>query len=263
MAPACFYFDSDELVVGEVVLSGDEGRHAVSVRRMRVGEAVLLSNGRGWLGTGEVKAVCGRDRLIVQLRSWQPVPRRTPQLTVALALIKGARLDAAVEQLGEVGVDEVVLFAARRSVVRSAGAAADDAVSDALMTKLRRRAVEAMKQSRQGWMLGVERVAGSGGLCRMIAARGRNEQVFVLDQNAPELAVSPAVQSAPLAGAERITVVVGPEGGLTTAELGLLADAGATSVRLGGGVMRSGTAAVAGAVAFSLAAGRWQTADRD
>lgn len=49
----------------EFVLEGPEGRHAVSVKRLRAGEAVVLTDGRGHWADGVVSAAEGKDRLVV------------------------------------------------------------------------------------------------------------------------------------------------------------------------------------------------------
>lgn len=289
MTPAvtapCFYLDRDDLGVGEVVLADGEGHHAVTVKRLRVGEPVLISNGKGRLASGVVAAVTGRDRLAVRIDSCRPTPASVPKLTVALALIKGERMESAIEQLSEVGVDRVVVYAAERSISRSPGG-----VGEALLSKLRRRSLEAMKQSRRAWLMPVDPVRDTAALGELAArashvdgltsrptahtaaptagssghATAHSTAMFVLDVDADKALVGPEMLSdlgpARSAEASEIVVVVGPEGGLTPAELERFAAVGATQVRLGDTVMRAGTAAVAGAVAVSLAVGRWQTA---
>lgn len=68
-----------DLSGGEIVLDGPEGRHAVSVRRMRAGEDIVLTDGRGRWTAGVVKAAEGKDRLVVMdLESVSEEPRRGP-----------------------------------------------------------------------------------------------------------------------------------------------------------------------------------------
>lgn len=265
MTAPCFYLDSDVLVAREVVLGGSEGHHAVTVKRLRVGEEVLISNGRGWLGVGHVTALRGRGSLVIHLHSALTIAKPSPTITVAMAVIKGERLERAIEQLTEIGVDQALLFAADRAVVRSAGG-----VGEALLAKLRRRAVEAMKQSRRGWLMQVDAVPSTVALAAWIGqpqsagagdahATTNPSRAFVLDVDATDSLPARAAASPEFESVPRIVVVIGPEGGLTPTELECLKGAGAGVVRLGDSVMRSGTAAVAGAVAVSLAAGRWQT----
>src|SRR5207248_718314 len=100
-----------------VVLDGAEGRHAADVRRLRAGEAIDLSDGRGLLLHGEVADV-GRGTVSVSVRAVEHVPAREPRFVVVQALARGGRDEDAVEAMTEVGVDEVVGWAASRSVAK-------------------------------------------------------------------------------------------------------------------------------------------------
>ena len=98
-----------------VVLTGDEAHHAVVVRRLRVGERVALTDGRGsWVEA--VVEVTGKRELTAVAETVTRVARPEPAVTVVQALPKGDRGELAVEVLTEVGVDVVVPWAASRSV---------------------------------------------------------------------------------------------------------------------------------------------------
>ena len=77
-----------------------------------------------------------------------------PEIGVALALIKGDRLDWAVQKLTEVGVDRIIPMAAERCVVRW-----DDTKRVAQVERLRRIAREASMQSRRVWLPVVDDLA--------------------------------------------------------------------------------------------------------
>ncbi|BFO21380.1 hypothetical protein SHKM778_77680 [Streptomyces sp. KM77-8] len=74
---------------GRYVLDGPEGRHAVSVKRLRAGEDVILTDGAGRWAEGEVDAAEGKDRLVVRLGEVVEEPAESPRLTVVQALPKG------------------------------------------------------------------------------------------------------------------------------------------------------------------------------
>src|SRR3954466_10369852 len=114
-------FRLDPLPAGEVVvLDGTEGRHAVTVRRLRAGERGDLTDGRGTLAEGVV-AGADRDRLEVRVERRSVVPVPAPRIVVVQALVKGDRSELAVELLTELGVDEIVPWEAERCVARWAG----------------------------------------------------------------------------------------------------------------------------------------------
>ena len=98
-----------------VVVEGDEAHHAVAVRRLRVGEQLLLTDGLGTRALGAVTIV-GKRLLEVTVDSVERVAPPSPSVAVVQALPKGERGELAVEVLTEVGVDRIVPWAATRSV---------------------------------------------------------------------------------------------------------------------------------------------------
>lgn len=223
-------------------LTGDEGRHAARVRRLTVGEPLLVGDGRGALLDCVVAAV-RPDGLRLNVITRRTVPRPDPRLVVVQALPKGERAELAVESVTELGVDEIIPWAAARSIVRWHGARGDKALD-----RWRRTAREAAKQSRRAWLPDVAPVADTSAV-RALLSRGR---ALVLH----ETATTP-VAAAALPSTGEVLVVVGPEGGITDAELAAFAAAGATAVRLGDAVLRTSTAGAAALAALSLRLGRW------
>jgi 16S rRNA (uracil1498-N3)-methyltransferase len=107
--------------VGDVVvLDGPEGRHAATVRRTRVGEHLLLTDGAGLRVEAEVIAV-GSGSLDLRVVSVTSDPEPSPRLVLVQALAKNDRDDQAIEAATECGVDEVVPWQASRSVVQWRG----------------------------------------------------------------------------------------------------------------------------------------------
>ena len=103
--------------VGEVIeLTGDEGRHAVSVKRTSVGEQIELVDGHGTRAVITVTGVSGKDQLVgvVDCVANEPVPR--PTVTVIQALPKAARSELTVDLLTQAGVDVIMPWQADRSV---------------------------------------------------------------------------------------------------------------------------------------------------
>src|SRR4051812_45591899 len=98
-------------------LDGPEGHHAATVQRLRAGEELILADGRGATAHAVVSAV-GRGTLVVSLTSREYVAPQPVALVVAQGIAKGDRGELAVQAMTEVGVDEVVPWAAARSVVR-------------------------------------------------------------------------------------------------------------------------------------------------
>ncbi|MFF3329657.1 16S rRNA (uracil(1498)-N(3))-methyltransferase [Streptomyces sp. NPDC002888] len=235
-------FDADR--AGQFVLDGPEGRHAVSVKRLRAGEAVVLTDGAGRWAQGEVVAAEGKDRLVVSLKDVFEEPAESPRITVVQALPKGDRGELAVETMTETGVDAIVPWAAARCITQWKGERGLKALA-----KWRATAREAGKQSRRVRF-------------PEVADAATTKQVAALVAKADFAAVLHESGDAPLATAElpaegEIVLVVGPEGGVSPEELALFEEAGARPYRLGRTVLRTSTAGTAAAALLLGRTGRW------
>ena len=226
-----------------VVLDGPEGRHAATVRRTRVGERLLLTNGEGLRVEATVVAA-GAGTLDLRVESVATDPEPSPRFVLVQALAKHDRDEQAVEAATECGVDEVVPWQATRSVVQWRGERGEKARRkwDAVV-------VAATKQSRRSRRPVLAPTASTADLAGRVAAASA---AFVLHEDA----------RTPLAGVALptsgdVVLVVGPEGGVAPEELAALEAAGATAVRLGDAVLRSSTAGPA-ALAVLSAMSRWR-----
>ena len=232
-------FLAEDLDGPTVVLRGAEGRHAAGGRRLRPGEAVDVVDGRGGRAGCRVQQVA-RDEVTLEVLSLVCEPLPAPRLVLVQALAKGDRGELAVELATEVGVDEIVPWAAARCVVQWKGERGDKALS-----RWRATAREAAKQSRRARVPEVAALHTTG----QVAARLRAGTALVLHESA----------ATPLSGLDlpregEVSLVVGPEGGITEDELHAL---GGTPVRLGPGVLRTSTAGAVGVALVSARTGRW------
>jgi 16S rRNA (uracil1498-N3)-methyltransferase len=231
----------DEVGPGSpVTLEGPEAHHAVAVRRLAVGEAVLLTDGAGRMASCEVTAT-GKARLEVVVRSVRSEPAPSPEIVVVQALPKGERGELAVELLTEVGVARIVPWAAARSVAVWRG---DRAAKS--LAKWQATAREAAKQARRAWFPEVSPLVSTADVVALLAG-------------APLALVLHEEATAPLPAelAEQVVLVVGPEGGLAPEELSAFEAAGAHTVRLGAEVLRTSTAGVAAVSALLSRTPRW------
>lgn len=228
---------------GSVEVSGDEAHHAVAVRRLRLGEQVLLTDGVGTSARCTV-TMTGKRVFVAQIDEigFQEKPR--PSITVVQALPKGDRGELAVEMLTEIGVDVIVPWAAQRSVAIWRGERL--AKSQARWSAIAR---EAAKQARRSWFPTVAPLASTAEVAALL---GATDLAVVLHEDAtdPISAVSPGSSAT-------MVVVVGPEGGISSEELAVFDTAGIRPVRLGAEVLRTSTAGVAAVAAMLVGTGRW------
>ena len=220
-------------VGGSISLEGDEAKHAVTVARTRVGERLGIGNGRGLVASGVVSSL---DQFALTVDDVRVEAAPDPQLWLVQALAKGERDELAVQAATELGVSGVIPWSAERSVSRWEGAKVEKG-------RLRWEAIvrEASKQSIRAWMPVVEPIASTAQISGL-----------VLDPTA-EVALTEV--SLPAAG--RITLIVGPEGGISPRELDRLEQQGSRRVRLGPEILRTSTAGPAAIAVLNARLGRW------
>ena len=233
------------VAVGDIVsLTGAEAKHAAVVRRVRVGEAVTVGDGRGVWFEGEVSDA-SPSRVEVTITARSAVDAPAVRLTLVQALAKGDRDELAVQAACELGVDEVVPWQASRSVSRWEGPKAVKG-RERWATIVR----EAAKQAHRPWVPEVSEPVTTA----QLVARAEGARMLVLDPTASrrlsEVKVEPG-------DAVDLLLIVGPEGGISPEELEKFDAAGAERVRLGDTVLRTSTAGPAAIAVLSVALGRW------
>jgi 16S rRNA (uracil1498-N3)-methyltransferase len=223
------------LASGRVEVRGDDHHYLFRVRRLPVGATVIVFDGEG----AEADAVVERvdaERAELRVGAARREPAATPRLTVVQAVVKGDRMDWCVQKLVEVGVDRLVLVTTERCVVRL-----DAERAEARRARLQTIAAEAAKQARRATVPAVEWSTFDAALA------GDGLRLVCHPQSSRSLADHLGTSAA------AVTFLVGPEGGLTPAELDRAAAAGFEAVALGPTVLRAETAGVAAVAAFRLA----------
>ena len=215
-----------------ILLEGDEGRHAAAVRRLRVGESVVLADGEGRGVRGRVTAV-GGSSLEVAVDELLEAPAEPLELVAVQGLAKGDRSEIAIEAMTELGVRRIVAWQASRSVVRW------DGKVDKGLARWRAAAARAAKQSRR---LRVPRLEAAG--------TGADLPLVLHEGSAQPLS------EVPVPSMGRVVVVIGPEGGIAPDELGTFTAAGARPVLVSDAVLRSSTAGVVALAQVRALAGR-------
>jgi 16S rRNA (uracil1498-N3)-methyltransferase len=164
-------------------------------------------------------------------------------VTVVQAIPKAERSELAIELATEAGADAFVAWQAARCVARWDGPKADKG-----LRRWRAVARSAARQSRRAFIPDVDGVIGTPQLLDRVAGA----LVLLLHESA-----TAPFTGLDLAAAASITVVVGPEGGITDDEIDALTTAGAHAVRLGPTVLRTSTAAAVALGALGVLTPRW------
>lgn len=229
-----------------LALGAEVASHAVKVRRMAVGEDLDVTDGAGLRVRGTLTAAAP-DSLVLTVTAVTQEPVATPSLVLLQALAKQDRDLQAIEAATEVGVDAVIPWAAQRSIAdwpaKKAGkmAAKWENTLRAAALQARRVHVPALHALVRG--------------DRAAKGLGPGDLVLVLHEEA-SVPVPTALADVP-EGTERIVLVVGPEGGITEAEVAAFTAAGARIVRLGPTVLRASSAGPVGLALVQTLLGRW------
>lgn len=219
---------------GTIAIEGDEARHALRVKRLRVGEGVELMDGRGTIAAGVVAegAAGGGGRrgehepLLVRVERVKRVEPARPRVEVWSAAPKGSRIDEMVDQLSQVGAAAWRPLETARGVVDP---------REHKLERLNRIAAEAGKQCGRAWTMTIGAKAGLAEALRPEAGT----MVVIAD------ASGEAWNANMTSAAKAIRLLVGPEGGWTEDEVAAAKHAGTAIARFGPHVMRIETAAVA------------------
>ena len=226
-----FFADATDISDDVVVLRGDEAHHAARSLRVTVGERITVADGAGLVVSAIVRSISSTvEADIVDRGTADPL---RPGIVLHQAVSKLDKLEFVVEKAAELGVERVVPFIAERSVVRW-----DERKLARVKERLTAIAFAAAKQCRSPFVLEVDPVTSHLSVDPPCIVLHEEATIRLRDALPPD---------AP----RTLSVVVGPEGGLASAEVEALSDRGAVAVSLGDRILRTETA---GLVAASVIA---------
>ncbi len=232
------YVDQPLAAHASVRIDGPAAGHLVRVLRLAAGDALTVFSGRGGEYPARVREA-GRDYAIVELGEQRAVERESPlAVTLAQGVSRGERMDFVVQKATELGVRRIVPLLTERTVVRF-----DARQSEARLRHWRSIAVGACEQ------------CGRNALPQIEAPADLADFLSRPDAQSRRIMLSPDGDTA-LRDLDRaaagVTLLVGPEGGLSAAERQAAVRAGFRALRLGPRVLRTETAALAALVAVQL-----------
>ena len=238
MAIAKFFIDQASVTIGdEVILSEQESHHAIKVRRMKQGDKVMLLNGVGGKLLGTIQQ-CNHKALGIRIESSTQSEPAQPVVDIAVALPKGDRQKTMLDMLAQLGVATITPLLCEFSVSK---------YSEKVVQRWERTLLEACKQSENPFL---------PQLCK-----AQTVQVFI-EENANDKSIdNHFIYYADIKGKiaslldnkdkhERVSILVGPEGGYSNSELSMLESKGISTLKLSNHILRIETAAVAAAAAF-------------
>lgn len=220
---------------GTAELPEQAAHHAARVLRLQAGDRVSVFNGRGGEGEARITDI-GKRNVTLEIVDWHAVERESPlQVLLAQAISAGEKMDFTLQKAVELGVGDIQPLASERSVVRLSGERAEKRVAH-----WQGVVIAACEQS------GRNRVPEVAPIRPLLDWLGRQEGGLRL-MLSPVAEVGLRDLPKPTGN---ITLLIGPEGGLSPAEAEAAQRYGFTPVRLGARVLRTETAALAALAAM-------------
>ncbi len=228
------FFVEDTHAVGERVVVADADAHKIrDVLRLRAGDTIEVVDSAGQIFDATLESVDGGIQAqllrVIDERSDEPAM----QIDVAQGIPKGQKMDFVVEKLSELGVASIIPLATERAVVRDPG--------DAKVERWRRLAKTAAAQSGRRSILTVDEPVRFDDVIARFASY--DLVLFPWEIHAADRKLRDVLPTL-AAGARRVLVVIGPEGGFSHAEAERAREAGAHVISLGRRILRTETAAL-------------------
>lgn len=225
-----FFFEESFPDADQFVLSENSSRHIVQVLRMKEGEQIQLTNGKGYTLTAEI-ILSHKKNTEVKIIERNFIPRREPKVAIAISFIKNAgRFEWFLEKATEIGVSAIIPLLCTRTEK-----------THFREERMKTILVSAMLQSRQAWL---PELSVPVTIKELI--RNKNyDQKFIahcLDEEKIELkdVITNALSSK--------IILIGPEGDFTKEEIEAALEQDYKPVNLGETRLRTETAALVAAV---------------
>ncbi|MBQ8468707.1 MAG: 16S rRNA (uracil(1498)-N(3))-methyltransferase [Clostridia bacterium] len=230
------YYVNQNLVVGEnVSLEGDEFHHMANVMRTREGDRVELfcGDGNNYLATVYGLSKKHADLHIDSVTKSMAEPNT--KLDVYQALAKGDKLSLITQKITELGASKLVLFDSKFCDVK---------VNTTRANKLDLVTISACKQCGMSTPVQIEGILSIKDVCKKIKSY---DKFFVFYENQEGITLKDELLKILKNKNQKVAIMIGAEGGFEQGEIESLKQAGATVVSLGKRILRTETAAIAGA----------------
>lgn len=231
-----FFVPSSQITEDEIVIVGDDVNHIKNVLRMKNGEKLTISDGQEWEYYCIIKEI-EIDRIVTTIEKKQYANQELPvKITLFQGIPKGDKLELIIQKAVELGVNEIVPVAMKRSVAKI-----EDKKAMKKVERFQAIAESAAKQAKRSVIPTVSMPMN----WKEAVAYGKTMERCILPyedergiKQAKELVKS-------LHGAKSIAVYIGPEGGFDESEICDSKEAGFEIMSLGNRILRTETAAIA------------------
>lgn len=227
-----FYVPPSQIHDNFAELTGQEATHASKVLRVREGDRLVVVDGEGGRYEGPVMRIGADNKSVqVKLEEHRYVAAPAPELILGMGIVKKRdRQEFAVEKAVELGARHIALFRSEHTIKQNVR-----------VDRLEAIALSAMKQSLRSWLPGISVFSSVDEVIERYSSHARCLMAHEKVSSDPGHGRISSVA----ADEDRLLLLVGPEGGFSTAEVERAKDKGTRLVSLGSYRLRAETAAVA------------------
>lgn len=209
----------------EVIINEEEQQHILKVLRMRDGEKIHITDGKGNLAHATLK-IEGKRALLEPIKIEENLPDFSPKLHIAIAPTKNIdRIEFFVEKATEMGISEITFLLTDKSERKNIN-----------IEKLRKQAISASKQSLRFHFPIVNDLTRFSDFVKNLDAK--NTVVAHCDKNFEKISLHDIKPT------EKSIFLIGPEGDFSPKEIQILIEKGVKAVSLGNQRLRTETAGI-------------------
>lgn len=208
----------------------DEANHAKRVLRLKVGDAVMMTDGKGVIGEGKIAALADREMLVHET-AMRCVPRDPHYLALCVGALKPGDIDEIVPSLVELGVDAIHVFLQEETEKSRLHPRAQE--------RWKNLVISAMKQCKRAWLPHLKAHTSLGNA--VSALETEQLKLFQLHPDGKTTLLKASMNNM------RLGLIVGGEKGFAVSEDAFLRERGIVPVTLGAHILRATTAAIAAA----------------
>jgi 16S rRNA (uracil1498-N3)-methyltransferase len=233
-----YFIPPERLVSGKAVIEGNDARHLALVMRARVGDRIVVSDGRGRTVLAEIAEL---DKTKVTATVIEPLPADAEpavHVWIAQSLPKGDKMETVIQKCTEIGATRIIPFLSERTVVRY-----NPPAEEKRLQRWRKIAKEAAEQAHRDKVPEIEAPMTWKQLLQ--AASDADAALFCYERENGRT-IGEQLKRLFSREAEKpvrtVLIVVGPEGGFTEREAREAEAAGIVPVSMGRRILRAETA---------------------
>ena len=240
-----FFVDPMDFQPDFLVLTGENAQHA-KVLRLKIGEEVLVCDGAGREALCAISDVSPGQVSLVVRQSRCSQTEAAVGVSVYMAFAKGEKLEHVIQKATELGAEEIVAFPSSRCVSRP-----DDKSLNKKVERWQKIAASAAEQSGRGV---IPKVLTVPNYAKAVERAAQADMALLFYENEQATTLRMALDCKPY---QSVSILTGPEGGLSEEEVAQASAAGMQICTLGKRILRCETAPLCALSAVMFHAGEF------